>query len=222
MQSKKPDLQQLLMMFPDWFLKFNEEEKIVSLALYRLLAKGKPVSALALVSESGQPIDKIEKLLSHWAGVYFNDAQEVIGYWGLSVVSMPHKFIVDDVTLYTWCAWDALFLPPLIQKKAIVESVCPISNEIIKLVITPEGVQSVNPTTAIVSFVEPPASEKLQDDVISHFCHYVHFINSEKEIEKWESEQDGAFIYLTPSEAFELGQMKNQAQYPRYLREGKS
>jgi len=211
--SPSNQLEDILYAFPDWFLDFDEEAKIISLELYQLLAKGKPVSKQVLAEKTEKPLGEIEKMLNSWSGIYFNDEDEIIGYWGLTIVQMPHQFIINDITLYTWCAWDALFIPTLIGETALIESQCPISNQLIKLTVTPDGVQTVIPSSAIVTFIEPPESEKIQDNVVDSFCHYVHFLNSSNEIKAWESEQQGKFIYLTIDESFLLGKMKNEAQY---------
>ena len=40
---------------------------------------------------------------------------------------MSHRFEVAGRTLYTWCAWDSLFLPQILGQEAEVESTCPLT-----------------------------------------------------------------------------------------------
>lgn len=214
--KKELDLNRLLNAFPDWFLKHSKDEQIVSLSIYRLLVKGKPVSKRVLAEVSGIPVDRVEKILSSWSGIYFNDVNEIIGYWGLGLVEMPHQFIVDGITLYTWCAWDALFIPQLIEKSAMIRSTCPISKQNIQLEVAPKGIESLTPESTLITFIDPPSSEKIKDDLVGCFCHFVHFIYSADEIKKWESEHQGSYLYLEPNEAYELGQLKNRTQYTHH------
>lgn len=58
-------------------------------------------------------------------------------------------------TLYTWCAWDALIYPPILDRTAEVESTCPASGETIRLTVTPDGVESIDPSGAVLSFPDP-------------------------------------------------------------------
>jgi len=215
--QRNEKLTRLLNAFPQWFLHFSSEEQSLSLALYRLLTNGVPVSKQALAEETEMPTTEIETTLNSWAGVYYNELNEIIGYWGLSIVEMPHTFIIKDKTLYSWCAWDALFIPELIRETACIKSQCPISNEHIELTVGTDGIKEVMPAPAVVSFIEPPSSEHIENDVIGSFCHYVHFFKSQKEYRQWASTQQGNFTSLTMEEAYELGKMKNHTQYEKII-----
>ncbi len=37
-------------------------------------------------------------------------------YWGLAIAETKHRLEVDGRALYTWCAWDSLFLPEILQR----------------------------------------------------------------------------------------------------------
>lgn len=46
-----------------------------------------------------------------------------IGFAGLSLrADHPRRFVVDGRAFTTWCAWDTLSLPALLQSNAVVES----------------------------------------------------------------------------------------------------
>lgn len=42
------------------------------------------------------------------------------GHMGLSLNDHPHQFEVGGRELRTWCAWDTLFLPPMLGQTAYV------------------------------------------------------------------------------------------------------
>ncbi|MCQ4438245.1 organomercurial lyase, partial [Clostridioides difficile] len=45
----------------------------------------------------------------------WDDYGNVVGY-GLTLRETPHTFEVDGRRLYTWCAFDTLFFPALIDR----------------------------------------------------------------------------------------------------------
>ena len=92
----------------------------VALGLYRLLAEGRPVSVKSLAQRLEVSPEDVSDTLRSWPGVYHNDEGDITGFWGLSLQEMPHRFEIEGKQLYTWCAWDTLFLPELIGRTAEV------------------------------------------------------------------------------------------------------
>ena len=64
-------------------------------------------------------------------------------------------FHVDGKTFSTWCAWDALFLPAMLNQHAQVESMCPVTKEKIRVIMTPAGIESCEPNGAVLSIIVP-------------------------------------------------------------------
>lgn len=211
MQMMDKSEEDLLGSFPDKFLRLGKTERQASLQLYRLLAQGQPVACKTLAATVGLSEDMVTRMLRGWPGVYFNDNQHVIGYWGLALPKMEHRFEVNGRTLYTWCAWDSLFLPELLQQTAHVESKCPMTGELIRLTISPQRIEDRQPAGTVMSFVTPDAA-KLRQDVILHFCHYVYFISSAAEAARWVAKTPGTLV-LSLDAAFDLGRTKNRVQY---------
>ncbi len=193
------------------FPKLEGEEKLVSLALYRLLAEGDPVSVLDVASAVGLGEQRVGEILGRWPGVYRDEAGRVVGYWGLAISEMSHRFEVNGRRLSTWCAWDTLFIPELLGKVAQVESLCPVSGKAIRLSVGPDGLRSVEPEGTVVSFLAPDESG-FRRDVISAFCHYIHFFESAEAGSRWTADHEGTFL-LTVAEAEYLGRRKNALQY---------
>ena len=99
------------------FFQLSADERLIARRLYQLLAKGKPVKLETLSQHSGVALPTIGNVVNEWPGVFLNDEGAVIGFWGLAIDSVStHQFVVEDTTLYAWCAWDTLFmhftLPP--------------------------------------------------------------------------------------------------------------
>ena len=118
-----------------------------------------------------------------------------------------HRFKVDGVFLRTWCAWDTLFLPPMVGKTVVVESESPVSGETVSLVVSPEKVESSTPPGAVVSIatIDPAIHDVSSVEAIwSNFCHQVFFFPSRDEAEQWAEGKTNIAI-LPVHDAYELG-----------------
>ena len=215
MEIARCDLDDLLHVFPKEFLDLTIEEQRVSLQLYRLLADGQPVSRKQLAETLNLALPAVDAIERRWPGVYEDDAGKIVGYWGLALPEMDHSFEVSGRTLYAWCAWDSLFIPAILQAPAQVKSACPVTGHPIRLTVTPQGVEHLDPAATVMSFVVTDES-KLRQDVIQHFCHYVYFFHSAEAGEQWISQHPGT-VLLSIEEAFELGRRKNAIQYGNLL-----
>jgi len=194
--------------------KLGSGERRIAIGLYRLLAEGEPVSPERLAKTLDLSGSRVRETLSKWTGVYYNDSRAVIGFWGLALPEMPHHFQVARRKMYTWCAWDSLFIPGILGKTARVESTDPLTNEKISLVVAPEGVKEVEPADTVVSFLTP--NRTFDADVIQSFCHFVHFFGSRESGERWSSEHKGTFL-LSVDQAYELGRLTNTRNFGEAL-----
>ncbi len=178
------------------------------LGVYRDLAKGEPVSTTALdkiIEDIG--IDKDE------ANDYLKTITEkdsdgnILGILGLSLNKHPHEFIVNGNSFNTWCAIDALFIPPMLNETATVKSVSPLSKEKIELRVSPDKVEEVSSDGVSVSLVTlNPAEEKRDSvaDIWSSYCHNIFFFSSEEEAKEWAEGKENIEI-VSVYEAYELG-----------------
>src|SRR5262245_48307540 len=167
-------------------------EQELALGLYRQLAMGAPVPTGVLGAELGRDVAEIDDALERWPGVFRADDGRVISFWGLAIPEMPHRFRVDGRQLFTWCAWDALFIPELIGRTAEVESRPPLNGETVRLVVDPDRVRDVDPDTAVVSMLAP--AETFDYRVVESFCHFVHFFPSFEEGDRWAAEREETFL----------------------------
>lgn len=135
--------------------RFSLTDRQTALAIYRELAKGEPLgdtrlaqvlgitTAEANARRSSQPVSAL---------TYLDRDDSIIGFGGLATGPMHHEFIVNNRKLWTWCAWDSLFIPQLLGAEARVVSPDPRTKTPVRLRVSPNGVEEVNPSSAVVSF----------------------------------------------------------------------
>ncbi len=207
-----------IMQLSDFFIKafpgMNKFEQQTALSLYRLLARGKPVSSNLLAKSVNYAEADIEKLIKSWSGIFYDDDNNVTGFFGLTLDETSHRMIVDGVTVYTWCAWDALFIPELLDTTVNVRSICPVTNENIELEVSPTFVKMVNNNDIVVSFLKPNL-ENL-DNITTSFCHFVHFFSNPTVAEQWCSKNKDTFL-LSLNYAFLVGKKTNASRYKQTL-----
>jgi alkylmercury lyase len=189
----------------------SEREQHLVLTLYRLLAAGRPVETSALAECAQIPVDAGRSALERVPGVYTDDRQRVIGFWGVSIDPMPHRLIVNSQTLYAWCAWDTLFLPELLGATAEVESRCPTTGRRITLTVDRTRVRSQDPAETVLSFLH--RDEPFDADTIRTFCHYVHFFANPDAAAAWTVDREGTFT-LSLAEGSEIARLTNRARFP--------
>jgi alkylmercury lyase len=199
---------QLIAAFP----RSTPEVQQVTVQLYRLLAAGQPVSGQHIATTLQMPIGTVNEALQQIGSrVRYDEAAQIVAFGGLSLQPTAHRFVVNGQVLYTWCAWDSLFLPAILKQSARVESTCPVTGTAIQLVVTPEGITYCNPTSTVLSFVSPQ-TDACRQDIVANFCGYVWFFRSAEAGATWTAEHEGTFL-LSLKEAYELGQRKNAAQF---------
>jgi alkylmercury lyase len=192
---------------------FAPNEQRAAVALYRELAKGRavddtqmgralgvsPAEALALLAR-----DAIRSLS------YSDDAGRILGFGGLATAAMHHRFEVDRCELSTWCAWDSLFIPEILARTARVASTDPETGEIVRLTVSPQRIESVEPRETVISFIRPEAEifGTSAANVMAKFCHFIFFFASEASGERWVEKHPGTFLYAL-DDAFALAKRFN-------------
>ncbi|MGH7672579.1 MAG: organomercurial lyase, partial [Gemmatimonadales bacterium] len=162
---------------------FSPEEQRVAVTLYRELAKGQPVDAVQLGRALGRSATESRALLerdSIKVFVYPDEQGRVLGFGGLAAAPMHHRLELGGRTLWTWCAWDSLFIPEILGERGRVTSHDPETGEPVHLVVTPQKIESAEPKHAVVSFLLPDAHEFVTSaaNVITTFCHFVFLFAS--------------------------------------------
>jgi alkylmercury lyase len=123
---------------------------------------------------------------------------------------MPHRLEVAGRVLHAWCAFDPLFIAPLLGEPARVESTCPVTAQPVSLTVTPDGVGDVSPPEAVVSFLVP--TKPWDEDVIKSFCHSVLYFAAEEAGRRWIAAHPGTFL-LSVEQALEVGRRFNLGRF---------
>lgn len=194
-------------------------EQRIAVGIYRLLARGEPVSPTDVAAATDIRSGRVEEALDSWPGVYRDEEGRVVGFWGLAIAPLEpeYRVHVDGRTVYTWCAWDNLFIPTILGTAARVEAACPVTGENISLVVDQHEVRELEPSGAVVSIVIPEGP--FGYDVIESFCHRVLFFASEAAGSAWVAEHEGTTL-LSVEEAFELGRRHVRRIAPDVFGEG--
>ncbi len=171
-------------------------------ATLRQLAGGTAATPTALADAADLPIERVEQRLAEWPGVFRGEDGEVVGFWGLTVVEMPpHRMAVEDgPTVWPWCAWDPLFLAPIVGP-ARVETTDPVTGEAIRYELSEDGELRAD-DDQVVSFLLP--EDTWTEDVLGSFCHHVLHFADRRSGEQWVAEHPGTFL-LPLADAAELG-----------------
>jgi alkylmercury lyase len=119
-------------------------------AAIRLLAHGQPITVDQLARAAGLNAADIAAVPAA-DDIEYDGRGRIIG-WGLTLNPTPHRYIVDDRLLYTWCAADTLLFPAIIGRAARIESPCPTTETTIRLTAEPRaGIVDLEPASAVLS-----------------------------------------------------------------------
>jgi alkylmercury lyase len=168
-------------------------------ALIPLLARGYPVEVAELAATVERPLTDVIAVIQQQMNIEYDQLGRIVGA-GLTLQPTPHQIIIDGRTLYTWCALDALMYPPLLGHPVQVESPCAATGTPIRLIVTPQGVEAVNPPDAVVSIRKPQQGLPIRQA----FCNDVNFFRSAEAAGVWLAEHPAAMV-LSVAEAYQLG-----------------
>jgi alkylmercury lyase len=190
--------------------RLDDIGRSVVLELYRALAHGRPVSNVNLRKRTGYPVDDLTDAVHSWRDVVYDDEDNIIGFWGLTIQPTAHSFETEAAHLYTWCAWDTLFLPAILDVTARVSSTDPQSGQPVTLTVTPAGIARRSHPDIVVSFVVPNG-DACAADVRTGFCQHVHFFTDQHTAQRWLAGHRDLFT-LDLDAAYELGRRRNRAR----------
>lgn len=190
-----------------------DEERRMAVALYAALADGAPVPAASVATRAQVPTGQVAAWLERLPAVglvELNRHGQVTAFGGLSLDETPHRLDVGDRRLHVWCAWDPLFIVPLLGRAGRVTSRCPATGDDISLLVEPDGTVVADPPTTALSFMALDAC--CGTDVRDAFCQFVSFFVDEAAAARWAADHRGAFS-LTLDEAVRLARLVNDARF---------
>src|SRR5216683_8057736 len=221
LMPKVPTLSEYWQQLEPHLPPFSPEERRVALALYREVAKGQPVDEAQLGRVLGISATESRALLQRDSInflVHRDERGHVLGFGGLAAGPMHHRFEVDGRMLSTWCAWDSLFIPEILGRPARVVSPDPESGELVRLVVTPDRIESAEPPGVVVSFLLPDSEVfgASAANLIAKFCHFIFFFSSRSSGKRWVAKHPGTFLYSL-DEAFVLAKRFNARNFGQEL-----
>lgn len=145
---------------------------------FPLLARGTPVSVEEIAQAAGAEVDQVEKAVGK--ARCERDAQgRLIDLYGLTLTPTLHRLEIGNKMLFTCCALWAHVVPKLVDATAQVESVDPVRREVVRLSISPDGVESADPAESAATLAVA-TQEAIDTDVCEAFCCQVrHFVSRE-------------------------------------------
>lgn len=211
-QNNTTTLDQLWEAAAQRFPKFSPEEQRAGMVLLQQLAGAESVGAARFARTLSISVGEAEALLRE-SGlspfVHADEDRRVLGFWGLSTAPMHHRFTLNGQPLWTWCAVDSLFLPELLDEMAQVESRDPEGGELVRLTISPTGIESVEPKGVVVSMNSPEVWEiSSAARVIGTACHFIFFFTSRASGERWVAKHPKT-VLLSLEDAFAWGKRQN-------------
>ena len=165
----------------------------------RLLSDGEPVAPEQLAAAVGRPLEDVETALGEQTSAERDEQGRLVGF-ALTLRPTPHRFILDGRTLYAWCASDTLMFPVVLGRPGLVESTCPQTGAPIRIELTPDRVERLDPPDAVMSAVRP--TDWLAD-VRATTCRHGHFFSSAAAATAWVREHPDGYIHAV-AEAFRL------------------
>lgn len=127
-------------------------------AVFRLLSAGGPATVTAAATAAGIPEPAAASALRSWPAVFWDDHDQVVGFWGLALAEMPpHRIRHAGTDLSAWCAWDPLFLALVIGDLRITTT-DPVTGETIAYRIGHAGaIAGASHPDSVLSFLRPDA-----------------------------------------------------------------
>lgn len=138
------------------------------------------------------------------------ERRDGVGLWGVSLELTAHRLLASGQTLLAWCAWDTLFLPELIGQRADIRSACRTTEPITLSVDPTTAISRTQPAEAVVSMLRP--DKPFSADMVTRFCHFVHFFRDISAAASWMVRRPGAFP-MSIQDGFELGRLTNRAKF---------
>jgi alkylmercury lyase len=166
-----------------------EQRNVIGQTLQLLAANGSPVTHEEIAIRLSASPDEVTSTLRKF-GTELDQKGNILGL-GLTLIPTPHVYKVNGRRLFVWCAADALAFPVVLRHSAHVESPDPVTRKKIRISITPDKVEKIEPKNAVVSLVKKIDVTNIR----SNFCNNVNFFSSPEIAAEWISERPNMMFY---------------------------
>lgn len=148
------------------------------LAGFPLLAQGRPVPVEEIAGASGTELDSVKRAVD--AARSERDAQgRLIDLYGLTLTPTIHRLMIDGKVLFSCCALWAHVIPKLVEQTVEVESVDPLRSELVRLTLSPAGIESVDPPGAVATLAVADQDAIDRNVCEAWCCQVAHFVSRE-------------------------------------------
>lgn len=187
------------------FPPVSAEDQRAGLVLLRELAQGEPVSVARLASVLGTSTEAAE-IFTRDSGlsplIHVGTGGRIEGFYGLSVTPTHHQTTIGKRRLWTWCAPDTLEHPELLRQTAEIVSKDPETGQDVRLTVSPDRIEAVEPTSVVVSIRRPETWDSTSAArIMASGCQYHFFFASRDSGERWLARNPRTFL-MTLDEAF--------------------
>ncbi len=186
----------------------------VGVTLYRLLGCGSPVTRaqLALACELSQ--EQTDQCLGEFppTSLEVDPRGDVVAFGGLSLLPTRHAFIASGTELHTWCVLDALFLPEILGKAAVLATQCPASGATFIVELEPGKLGAAHPPGSVMSVIAPDRAACCAD-LRRSFCDHISLFRDREAFAAWSRGRTDVEC-LTLEEAQLLACQRNALRYP--------
>lgn len=165
----------------------------------RLLSDGEPVEVERLAAASGLPVESVDAMLAEQASAERDEDGRLVGF-SLTLRPTPHRYTTGGRTVYAWCASDTFMFAVILGTPASVESTCPHTGQPIRIELTQDAVERIDPPDAVLSAVRPAA---WLGDVRAATCQLGHFFSSSAAAARWTAEHPDGYV-LSVEQGFRL------------------
>jgi len=155
----------------------NQLEEFLPLFRFLLLRGSGPVSPERLATAMRLSCSEVEALLP-------SSGLVVAPSGHLHLSPGPHQIHLNGETLSGWCALDTLLFPLLMGHAARVVSTCPATGRPIRLTVTSQGTQDLDPQAAVVSLLLPGETTNA-GNVQETICTYGNFFVDREHASSW-------------------------------------
>ena len=171
--------------------------------LLRLLAEGGPIPPARIATDLGISQDDAISALEQSSAVELDEDGNVTAAFGLTLNPTPHRLHMNGHEFHAWCALDTLYIPGVLGQTARVESTCPTTGTKIRLTVTLDGVEALEPGDAVMAIAIPEMPQACHG-IRESFCDNVHFLGSREAATQW-SAGNQKTIVLSIDDAHKVG-----------------
>jgi len=192
---------------------FGADVPRFTVELWRLLTNGRPISPEQVEKTLSSLGISREVLIQLQAGLEYDGQGNIVGAVGLSLnPASANRLQINGHRLYTWCAWDALFIPLFLKQTVLVEVLTEAPGDSIRIKLTPEGIEDYEPESTVVSIIVPKtatvSNASTPEDIWLAFCNHVHFFSSREAASAWFAGKQHEPLLLSIEEGYELGRIR--------------